>query len=115
MTEQDKMFICMPFFHAMGLTIQFVGCLVAGIPAHVTQRFAATTWVEDIRASEATIIFGLGVIPEFIFRQPETEHDRDHRLRKMAAVPIAEEWGAAFEARFGPAKLFPGAFSRGPL
>lgn len=101
MTDDDKMFICMPFFHAMGLAIQFVGCLMAGTPAHVTRRFAATTWVEDIRSSDATITFGLGVIPEFIFRQPATENDRNHRLNRMVAVPIAEEWGHAFEERFG--------------
>jgi crotonobetaine/carnitine-CoA ligase len=101
MTEDDRMFICMPFFHAMGLPIQWVGCLLAGTPAHVTRRFAATTWLEDIRRSGATITFGLGVIPEFIFRQPPTSHDRDHRLNRMVAVPISGEWGPAFEARFG--------------
>ncbi len=101
LTEQDKMFICMPFFHAMGLTIQFVGCLVAGTPVHVVRRFSATTWLDDVRACDATVTFGLGVIPEFIFRQPPTEHDRDHRLRAMVAVPISDEWGPAFEARFG--------------
>ena len=41
------------------------------------------------------------MIPEFIFRQPPTGRDRDHRLRLMMAVPIAPEWGAAFEERFG--------------
>jgi acyl-CoA synthetase (AMP-forming)/AMP-acid ligase II len=30
-----------------------------------------------------------------------TDRDRDHRLRLMMAVPSAEEWGAAFEKRFG--------------
>lgn len=101
MTDKDKMFICMPFFHAMGLPIQFIGCLMAGTPAHVVRRFSATSWLEDIRACGATITFGLGVIPEFIFRQPATPHDSDHRCRKMVAVPIAEEWGYAFEERFG--------------
>ncbi|MCH9672501.1 MAG: AMP-binding protein, partial [Gammaproteobacteria bacterium] len=101
MTPEDKMFICMPFFHAMGLAIQIVGCLIAGTPAHVVRRFAATTWVDDIRASDASITFGLGVIPEFIFRQPPTENDRNHRLRAMVAVPVADEWGPQFEERFG--------------
>ena len=67
----------------------------------VVERFRATTWLEEIRAAEATITNGLGVIPEFIFRQPPTDRDRDHRLRLMMAVPIAEEWGEAFEERFG--------------
>ena len=101
MTPQDRMFICMPFFHAMGLLLQLTSCLVYGSSAHIIRRFSATSWLDDIRQSEATLTYGLGVIPEFIFRQPATPHDRDHKLRTMLAVPIGEDWGAAFEERFG--------------
>ena len=88
MTPDDCMFICMPFFHAMGLLLQLTSCLVYGSSAHVIRRFSATTWLDDIRSSEATLTYGLGVIPEFIFRQPPTPHDRDHKLRTMLAVHI---------------------------
>jgi crotonobetaine/carnitine-CoA ligase len=101
LTAADRYFICMPLFHANALLMQFLGCLIAGAAAVVTERFRATTWLEEVRAADATITNGLGVIPEFIFRQPPTDRDRDHRLRLMMAVPIAPEWGAAFEARFG--------------
>jgi len=101
MTPEDCMFICMPFFHAMGLLLQFASCLIYGSSVHVIRRFSATSWLDDIRASGATLTYGLGVIPEFIFRQPETPHDTDHKLRMMLAVPIGEDWGAAFENRFG--------------
>jgi len=100
MTEEDRMYICMPFFHAMGLTIQFTSCLIHGVPIHVVRRFSATTWLNDVRACKATITYALGVMPEFIFRQPETEHDCDNDLRAVLAVPIGEEWGDAFEKRF---------------
>ena len=101
LTAADRYFICMPLFHANALLMQFLSCLIAGAEAVVTERFRASTWLEEVRAAEATITNGLGVIPEFIFRQPPTARDRDHRLRLMMAVPIAPEWGAAFEQRFG--------------
>jgi len=101
LTAADRYFVCMPLFHANALLMQFVGCLIAGAEAVVAERFRATSWLEEVRAAEATITNGLGVIPEFIFRQPPTARDRDHRLRLMMAVPIAPEWGAAFEQRFG--------------
>ena len=100
MGEDDRMYICMPFFHAMGLLLQFVSCLIYGTPAHVVRRFSASTWLDDVRACEATITYALGVIPEFIFRQAPSAHDRDNRLRIVLAVPIAEDWGNAFEERF---------------
>ena len=101
MTPEDCMFICMPFFHAMGLMLQLTSCLVYGSSAHVIRRFSATTWLDEIRASKATLTYGLGVIPEFIFRQPPSPYDKDHDLRSMVAVPIGEDWGAPFEERFG--------------
>lgn len=101
LTTADRYFICMPLFHANALLMQFVGSLIAGAEVVVTERFRATSWLEEVRAADATITNGLGVIPEFIFRQPATDRDREHRLRLMMAMPIAEEWGAAFEKRFG--------------
>jgi crotonobetaine/carnitine-CoA ligase len=101
LTATDRYFVCMPLFHANALLMQFMGSLIAGAEVVVTERFRATSWLEEVRAAEATITNGLGVIPEFIFRQPPTDRDREHRLRLMMAVPIALEWGAAFEHRFG--------------
>jgi crotonobetaine/carnitine-CoA ligase len=101
LTAADRYFVCMPLFHANALLMQFVGSLIAGAEVVVTERFRATSWLEEVRAAEATLTNGLGVIPEFIFRQPPTARDRDHRLRLMMAVPIAPEWGAAFQERFG--------------
>jgi len=98
---EDRYYICMPLFHANALLMQVVGCLLAGTPAYVARRFSASTWIEEVRAAGATVTNGLGVMPEFIFRQPPTPRDRDHQLRLMMAIPIAPEWGAAFEERFG--------------
>ncbi len=105
--EDDLYYVCMPLFHANGLFMQTIGSLWAGTPTFTVRRFSATAWLEDVRTTGATVTNGLGVMPEFIFRQPATPHDRDHRLRKMMAVPIAAEWGSAFEERFG-VKLFQG-------
>ena len=53
-----------------------------------------------MRKSGSTVTNALGVMPEFIFRTPESEFDRDHKLRTIMAVPVATEWGEAFEERF---------------
>jgi crotonobetaine/carnitine-CoA ligase len=100
-TENDIYYVCMPMFHSNALFMQVVGSLMAGASAFVVRRFSPSRWLDDVRKSGATFTNGLGVMPEFIFRQPPTPHDRDHKLRAMMAVPIAAEWGRAFEERFG--------------
>jgi crotonobetaine/carnitine-CoA ligase len=101
MTEDDLYYVCMPMFHSNALFMQTIGSLIAGARVFIVRRFSPSRWLEDVRRTGATLTNGLGVIPEFIFRQPPTPHDRDHKLRAMMAVPIAAEWGSAFEERFG--------------
>ena len=86
MTTADKMFICMPLFHAMGLLLQMTSCLFYGSSAHVVRRFSATTWLEGIRSSDYTGVRSRRD-SEFIFRQPPTPHDQDHKLCLMLTVP----------------------------
>ncbi len=101
MTEQDCHYVCMPLFHAMGLLLQVLSSLICGARAFCIERFSPARWLDDVRTCGATLTNALGVIPEFIFRTPATEFDRDHKLRSVMAVPIAAEWGAAMEKRFG--------------
>ncbi len=101
MTDQDCQYICMPLFHAMGLLLQVVSSWISGGRVYCVERFSPARWLNDVRTCRATLTAALGVIPEFIFRTPESDFDRDHRLSKIMAVPIAAEWGAAFEKRFG--------------
>ena len=101
MTKDDCQYVCMPLFHAMGLFLQVVSSLISGSKVFCIERFSPARWLDDVRACGATVTNALGVIPEFIFRTPETEYDRDHKMRTVMAVPIAAEWGDAMEKRFG--------------
>jgi len=101
LTEDDIYYVCMPLFHTNALFMQMIGSLIAGSRTVLTPRFTATNWLADVRTHGATVTNALGVMPEFIFRQPPTPNDRDHKLRAMMAVPIAAEWGHQFEERFG--------------
>ena len=101
LTEADRYFCCMPLFHANGLFMQVYASLLAGASCHVTKRFSVSDWLDVVRGEQITVTKALGVMPEFIFRSPPTPNDRDHRLTRILAIPVAEEWGSAMEERFG--------------
>lgn len=101
LTPDDHYYLCMPMFHANGLFMQAFACLVAGCSATVVKRFSVSGWLDDVIACGATVTNALGVMPEFIYRQPESDRDREHRLTRVMAIPVAEEWADAFEQRFG--------------
>ena len=89
LTEADCQYICMPIFHGMGLLMQVVGSLIAGTKVYCVERFSPNRWLDEVRACGATVSNALGVMPEMIFRTPETAHDKDNDLRVVIAVPIA--------------------------
>jgi crotonobetaine/carnitine-CoA ligase len=101
LSEAERYYVCMPLFHSNALLMQVLGSLYAGTGIYCVERFSPNRWLEDVRTSGATVTNALGVMPEFIFRTPPTPLDRDHALHHIMAVPIAAEWGEAFEERFG--------------
>ena len=101
LTSKDRYFCCMPLFHANGLFMQAYASLLSGASCHVTKRFSVTDWLSIVREEQITVTNALGVMPEFIYRSPESALDQDHALTRILAIPVAEEWGDAMEDRFG--------------
>jgi crotonobetaine/carnitine-CoA ligase len=101
LSADDIYYCCMPLFHANALFMQVYSCLIVGCKLVLARSFSASRWLDDIRRSQATVTNTLGVMTEFIYRQPARAEDCDHQLRAIVAVPIAPEWGADFQTRFG--------------
>ena len=99
-TAEDTYYICMPLFHANAMLMQLYGTMVAGANAVIVPSFSASRWLDDIRRYGITITNTLGVMTEFIFRQPERPEDGDHALRRICAVPAPAVLREPFERRF---------------
>ncbi|MCY4514923.1 MAG: AMP-binding protein [Candidatus Tectomicrobia bacterium] len=100
LTADDIYYCCMPLFHANALLMQVYSALIVGCRLVLARSFSASRWLDDVRRHGATVTNTLGVMTEFIYRQPPRAEDRDHHLRVIVAVPIAPEWGEAFQQRF---------------
>ena len=100
LTPEDVYYCCMPLFHANALLMQVYSALIVGCRLVIARSFSASRWLDDVRRYGATVTNTLGVMTEFIYRQAPRAEDRDHRLRLVVAVPIAPEWGEAFQQRF---------------
>lgn len=101
LTQRDAYYVCMPLFHANAMFMQVYASLIVGCPAVIVPRFSASSWLPDIRGHGCTVTNTLGVMTEFIMRQPPSPEDRDHRLRLVLAVPTPPSLAPAFRQRFG--------------
>lgn len=98
--RDDIFYSALPLFHTNALALQVYGALIAGCRVHLAPQFSASRWLPDVRASGATVTNLLGVMTDFVWRQPAAEHDSDNALRIASAVPMPA-FASGFEDRFG--------------
>jgi acyl-coenzyme A synthetase/AMP-(fatty) acid ligase len=64
-------------------------------------RFHPASWWDSVRASRATIVHYLGVMPAMLIGAPASPADRDHSVRFGFGAGVDRRHQAPFEARFG--------------
>ncbi|MEN9317274.1 MAG: hypothetical protein RIS35_3667 [Pseudomonadota bacterium] len=92
--------VTLPLFHIGGQWAGVYKSLIGGASAVVLPRFSATTFWDDVRRYGCTNTMLLGAMANFLWRQPPTERDRDHPLRRVMMVPVIAQLDA-FVRRFG--------------
>ncbi len=105
LTEDDHYYICMPLFHAQGIMMQFFATLIAGGSAVLVKQFRATSWIDEVREHECTVTNLLGVMNDFVLRQPAKNTDTDNKLRIVSAVPVTDETLENLRTRFAIPKF----------
>ncbi len=105
LTVNDHYYICMPLFHAQAIMMQFFATLIAGGSAVLAKQFRATSWIDDIREHKCTVTNLLGVMNDFVLRQPAKNTDTDNELRIVSAVPVTNETLENLRTRFAIPKF----------
>ncbi|WP_164553293.1 AMP-binding protein [Brevibacillus marinus] len=101
LTEHDVSYVCLPLFHANAQFMQVLPTLYVGGKVSVWPSFSASNWLKQIRDCGATVTNTLGVMCEFVFRQPRREDDANNPLRVMITLPAPRDIAEEFERRFG--------------
>ena len=101
-TSEDRFFTCLPYFHANAQYYSTMGSLAVGASLIVADRFSASRFWDQIRASQATIVNFIGMMMPVLLKQSPSDHDGDNSVRLFYGSPaLAPEVLAEFEERFG--------------
>ena len=90
----------LPLFH-INAQMSVYSALLVGARVRIEQRFSASSWLDRVRASNATHTSLLGVMLAFILKQPARPEDADTLLRRAWSVPCPPDLATAFRDRFG--------------
>jgi crotonobetaine/carnitine-CoA ligase len=98
--KNDVYYVCLPLFHANAQFMQVLPAFMVGARVSLWPRFSATQWLNQVRACGGTVTNTLGVMSEFIYRQPVRDTDGENPLRAIFALPTPKDIAVDFERRF---------------
>ncbi len=98
--EDDVMLTAQPFHYIDPQWNVALG-LAGGATLVVLDRFHPSTFWGKIREYGITWFYCLGLMPTLLLRQPESEQDREHKVRAICASAIPRDLHASLEARWG--------------
>ena len=100
-SDQDRLFTCLPLYHANAQYYSTMGSLAAGASLILVHRFSASRFWDQIRRYDATIFNFIGVMVVFLMKQPESPLDSRNTVRVAYGTPaLTKDLQDRFEARF---------------
>ena len=105
LTRDDVYLSVGPLFHGNAQFLAAYPALIRGARFVLHEKFSATRWTSWIRDSGATVTNLVGVMSDFLWKQPPSPDDADNALRCVWAVPNPSRIADEFKARFGIAEL----------
>ncbi len=96
----DKLYTCLPLFHANALFLTFSAGLWMGIPVILSRKFSGSRFWSEIEFHQATVFSAIGAMIPILLKTPEMASDSRNSVRLVlsAACPV-HSW-KEFERRF---------------
>ncbi|MCR6501365.1 AMP-binding protein [Shinella sp. CPCC 101442] len=98
--DGDVFFVWEPLYHIGGAQLIPIP-LLRDVTLSMVQRFSASRFWDQVRDCGATQIHYLGGVLQILLKQPESERDRDHKVRVAWGGGCPRDIWRAFEERFG--------------
>jgi crotonobetaine/carnitine-CoA ligase len=99
--DDDVYSTAFPLFHGNAQFLTVYPSLIAGAHCVLYPKFSASDFIGRMRRSGSTVCNLLGATMAFILSQPAKDDDKDHKLRRIYAAPLAPDLASKFVDRFG--------------
>ena len=100
-TEQDKLYIPLPLYHATGLMIGFGAALSAGASSVIRRRFSASKFLKEVREHGCTCLIYIGELCRYLTNHPTEAGEADNPLRAAMGNGLRPDVWMNFKERFG--------------
>jgi acyl-CoA synthetase (AMP-forming)/AMP-acid ligase II len=101
----DVIYNCLPLYHTNGLVVATCAVICRGATMALARKFSASRFWDDIRRTRATGFIYIGELCRYLMSAPPRDADRDHRVRVVVGNGMRPDIWAAFQERFGIARV----------
>ena len=104
----DIYYTSLPFFHGNAQVLTIYPSLIAGSKVVIYPRFSASEWVGHLKKHEITVTNLIGVMMDFIIKQPNKKEDSELQLKAIFSVPTPAALVDIFRKRFNVTRILEG-------
>ncbi|WP_326538703.1 AMP-binding protein [Pseudorhodoferax sp.] len=97
--EGDVDYVYLPLFHGNAMLIAVMAALMFGSSIALAEKLSVSRFWDQVRDSGATRFNMIGVVAKYLWSQPPSPRDREHKVRYCWVTP-APPFLQAFEQRF---------------
>jgi len=101
MSEKDRLYLCLPLYHATGLLVGWGAVLWAGASAYVRRRFSASNFLPEVRRYHTNCFVYIGEICRYLVNQPRQPDDADNPIERIIGNGLRPDIWMEFKERFG--------------
>jgi len=99
--EDDRLYLCLPLYHATGLVVGFGSTLWSGSSTFLRRRFSASNFLNEVRAQQTTCFVYIGELCRYLLSQPEHADDADNPLERIVGNGLRPDIWMDFKTRYG--------------
>ncbi|KWX57579.1 AMP-binding protein [Mycobacterium sp. NAZ190054] len=100
-TDNDRLYTCLPLFHANAQCLTLMTGLVAGASVILDSRFSASRFWDRLRRCRATRFNYIGGMIPILLKNPPSDSDRSHHVEFALGAAAPADQFRLFEERFG--------------
>ena len=100
-TEKDRIYICLPLYHASGLMVGAGSAVMSGASMFVRKRFSASAFLPEIRQYHCTRFVYVGELCRYLIANPAKPDDHDNPLQTVMGNGLRPDIWFEFKNRFG--------------
>ncbi|MEE4281534.1 MAG: AMP-binding protein, partial [Pseudomonadales bacterium] len=100
-TEKDRLYICLPLYHATGLLLGVGSAFASGASMFIRRKFSASNFIPEVRDNNCTAFIYIGELCRYLTNSEAKPDDHKNPIRVMMGNGLRPDIWMSFKKRYG--------------